>query len=262
MDSVEAQAKYKTIKIRIEQEIAYLQIHRPDANNAINDILVDELSYALSVLSTRIKIIVLEGLDDVFCMGADFKVMQQAIVNNSEIEQNPEAIYALWLQLAQGDFISIAHVRGTTNAGGVGFIAACDIVICEERSTFSLSELLFGLMPACVLPFLIRKVGKAKAHYMTLMTQPVSAKDACDWGLVNSYDENSQNLLRKHLLRLRLISKKAIKQYKNYSNSLDDSLNISMPFAIEANKKVFSDPDNLEKIERYVSTGLFPWEPS
>jgi polyketide biosynthesis enoyl-CoA hydratase PksH len=186
--------------------------------------------------------------------------MQEAIERGAQPEQNPESLYNLWLQLARGSYITIAHVRGKTNAGGVGFAAACDIVLCDEKTTFSLSELLFGLMPACVLPFLIRRTGIARAHYMTLMTQPISAKQAQTWGLVDAYEENSENLLRKHLLRLRLLSKAGIARYKRYINTLSDFLSASLSKAVRTNREVFSDQDNLAKIDRYVKTGKLPWE--
>jgi polyketide biosynthesis enoyl-CoA hydratase PksH len=151
-------------------------------------------------------------------------------------------------------------VRGRTNAGGVGFVAACDIVLCEERTTFSLSELLFGLMPACVMPFLIRRMGFSKANYLTLMTQPISARQALAWGLVDACEENSENLLRKHLLRLRRLGKEGIARYKRYVSSLDSSLEAWKAKAIEANIEVFSDTENIQKIARFVKTGKFPWE--
>jgi len=62
----------------------------------------------------------------------------------------------LWLRLATVRTVTISHVRGKANAGGIGFVAASDIVLADETAQFSLSELLFGLYPACVLPFLIR----------------------------------------------------------------------------------------------------------
>jgi polyketide biosynthesis enoyl-CoA hydratase PksH len=120
--------------------------------------------------------------------------------------------------------------------------------------------LLFGLMPACVLPFLVRRVGFAKANYMTVMTQPVPAEQAQQWGLVDACDANSENLLRKQLLRLRRLDKDAIARYKRYASSLDDGLRASRLKALEANVEVFSDPDNLQKISRYVKTGKFPWD--
>jgi 3-carboxymethyl-3-hydroxy-acyl-[acp] dehydratase len=103
-------------------------------------------------------------------------------------------------------------------------------------------------------------MGFAKANYMTLMTEPLSARCAQDWGLVDDYSADSQNLLRKKLLRLRRLSKTGVRRYKRYLNALNDSLAASKPKAVEANMEVFSDQDNLQKIARYVTTGQFPWE--
>jgi len=252
---------YETIRVRFEEDICFLQIHRPEANNTINDRLVEEITEVLNQCEESAKIVVLEGLPEVFCFGADFEGIQQQLENKTHHQQhNPEPLYNLWLRIASGPYITIAHVRGKANAGGIGFVAACDVVLSEENAVFSLSELLFGLMPACVLPFLMRRMGFSKANYMTLMTQPISARQAHDWGLVDAYEANSENLLRKHLLRLRRLSKKAVSRYKRYMNTLNDALQLSKPKALEANMEVFSDQDNLEKIARYVKTGQFPWE--
>ena len=257
MDITEA---YETVRVRFEEDICFIQLHRPEANNAINDRLVAELSEVVSRCHDSAKIIVLEGMPEVFCFGADFKEIQQRAEDGLHQPQNPEPLYDVWLQLALGPFITVAHVRGKANAGGVGFVAACDVVLCDSKAVFSLSELLFGLMPACVLPFLIRRTGFARANYMTTMTQPIAVEQACEWGLVDAFDEKSDHLLRKHLLRLRRLSKAGISSYKRYMSTLDTSLVTSKPSALEANMEVFSNRNNLEKIVQYVKTGQFPWE--
>lgn len=252
---------YDTLKVRFEDDICFLQIHRPEQNNTINDRLIEEFKLVLDRCEEDAKIIVLEGLPEVFCFGADFKAIQEETGGDiSQQERNPDALYDLWSRLASGPYVTIAHVRGKVNAGGVGFVAACDIVLCEEKTIFSLSELLFGLMPACVLPFLIRRMGYAKANYLTLMTQPVSAQQAIEWGLADACEENSKNLLRKHLLRLRRLNKTGIKRYKKFMNTLDDFPEVSKPDAIAGNIEVFSDEENINKIKRFVNTGKFPWE--
>jgi polyketide biosynthesis enoyl-CoA hydratase PksH len=252
---------FETIRVRFEEDICYIQIYRPDANNTINDLMIKEFAEVLAVCENATKIVVVEGLPEVFCFGADFKGIQKSIEDNTQnLEQNPEPLYNLWLQMTTGSYITIAHVRGKANAGGIGFVAACDIVLCEEKAVFSLSELLFGLMPACVLPFLIRRMGFSRANYMTLMTLPITAKLAHEWGLVDAYEENSENLLRKHLLRLRRLSKTGVSRYKRYMSNLDEILVKSKPKALEANIEVFSDQINLGKIVQYVKTGQFPWE--
>lgn len=254
-------AQYGTLRVRTEDDLCFIQIHRPDANNAINDPLIAELTQALHACEAQASVVVLEGLPEVFCSGADFKEIQTRFESGqNNQEQNPEPLYDLWHKLASGPYITVAHVRGRVNAGGVGFVAACDIVLSEDKAMFSLSELLFGLMPACVLPFLIRRMGFAKANYMTLMTQPISAKQAQEWGLVDLCEENSENLLRKQLLRLRRLGKQGIARYKRYASTLDGELAAAKPKALAANIEVFSDAGNIEKIARYVKTGKFPWE--
>ncbi|UXY16190.1 enoyl-CoA hydratase/isomerase [Chitiniphilus purpureus] len=252
---------YDTLRVRQDEDICFVTLHRPQAGNAISDGLIAELAAVLRACEGVAKVVVLEGLPDVFCSGADFNEIQARFEDGRPSrEQDPEPLYDVWQRLACGPYITIAHVRGRANAGGIGFVAACDIVLAQSEATFSLSELLFGLMPACVLPFLVRRIGFAKANYMTLTTQPISAAQALQWGLVDACEDNSENLLRKHLLRLRRLGMTGIARYKRYAVGLDDGLAAAKPKALKANIAVFSDPDNLQRIARYARTGRFPWE--
>ncbi|GAV11585.1 enoyl-CoA hydratase/isomerase [Paenibacillus sp. NAIST15-1] len=251
---------YQTIKVNFQNKICYIQIYRPDEKNTINELLIEECHAVLDQCEESINIVVLEGLPEVFCFGADFQDMYAKLSSGQLVEPKPERLYDLWLRFATGPYITISHVRGKVNAGGVGFVAASDIVLSDMTAQFSLSELLFGVFPAAVLPFLIRRVGIRKANYLTLMTQPYSVQQALECGMVDACDNDSQALLRKHLLRLRPLSKKAILRYKRYMGRLDETLELSKQLAVEANKEVFSDPQNLEGIRRYVEKGIFPWE--
>ncbi len=251
---------YTTIQVSFEPPLCTIRLHRPEARNTINDLMIQECLRVVSELDDRIMIVLLEGSPEVFCFGADFQQIAPPPAEGKPDEQNPGPLYDLWLKLATGPFVSIARVRGQANAGGVGFVAAADIVLADTSATFSLSELLFGLYPACVLPFLIRRVGAQRARYMTLMTQPVGAEQARQWGLVDACDPNSDDLLRRHLLRLRRLSKTGVARFKQYMNGLDDSLARSREAALAGNREVFSDSHNLRMINRYVQTGLFPWE--
>ncbi|APB75209.1 MULTISPECIES: enoyl-CoA hydratase/isomerase [Paenibacillus] len=249
---------YQTIQVRFQESICYIRFYRPEANNTINNTLIEECLHVLALCEESVTIVVLEGLPEVFCFGADFEGMREKVESGQEHAMSPEPMYDLWLKLATGPYITISHVRGKANAGGVGFIAASDIVIADETAQFSLSELLFGLFPACVLPFLVRRIGFQKAHYLTLMTQPVSVQQAHVWGVVDAYDAQSEMVLRKHLLRLRRLSKHGILRYKRFMDELND-LRQCKPLALASNQEVFSDAQNLKGIFRYVETGQFPW---
>ncbi len=258
------QTTYETLQVRFQDSICFVQLHRPEANNTINGQLISECAAVIErCCDEPVTVLVLEGLPDVFCFGADFGEMR-AVANNGggqpASEPSPEPLYDLWLRLTTAPFFVVSHVRGKTNAGGMGFVAASDIVIADETAVFSLSELLFGLVPACVLPFLIRRVGFQKAHYLTAMTHAIDVSQALQWGLVDASGANSEALLRKHLLRLRRLNRTAIARYKRLVNGLGVSVVADRPAAIAANKEVFRDPANIASITRYVETGLFPWE--
>jgi polyketide biosynthesis enoyl-CoA hydratase PksH len=247
---------YETIKVRFQESICFLQIDRPESNNTINGQLIAECNHLLSACEESATVVVLSGSSEVFCFGADFK----AIASTREQDAAPGPLYDLWLRLATGPYVTISHVRGKANAGGIGFVAASDIVLADESAQFSLSELLFGLYPACVLPFLIRRIGFQKAHYLTLMTQPILAKQAFEWGLVDAFEPLSETLLRRHLQRLRRLSKTAIRRYKAYMSRISVPLQDLKSPAIAANLEIFSDDDNVQAIARYVEQGVFPWE--
>jgi len=250
-------AAYETIKVQFQDSTCFLQIDRPEANNTINGRLVAECNEVLSACEESATVVVLSGSPEVFCFGADFKAIA---AGKSGEDDGPEPLYDLFLRLATGPYVTISHVRGKANAGGVGFVAASDIVLADETAQFSLSELLFGLYPAVVLPFLIRRVGYQKAHYLTLMTQPVPAKQAFEWGLVDAFEPQSDALLRRHLQRLRRLSKPAIRRYKSYMSRIGPPLQDLKAPAVAANREIFSDAGNLQAITRYVEHGLFPWE--
>ena len=255
-------ATYQTIQVHFQDSICFLKFDRPQANNTINNQLVAECHDALSACEESATAVVVSGSPDVFCFGADFKALAATSTKPHAQGDGPGPLYDVWLRLATGPYVTISHVRGKANAGGIGFVAASDIVLADDTAQFSLSELLFGLYPACVLPFLIRRIGFQKAHYFTLMTQPISAKQACEWGLVDACEPMSEALLRRHLQRLRRLSKTAIRRYKSYMNRVSGPLQDLRSPAIAANLEVFSDAGNLQAITRYVEHGLFPWEKS
>lgn len=249
---------YTTLAASFDKGLCRVRLDRPAARNAINTRMIAELDAVLARCEAgEAGILVLEGAPTVFCSGGDF----EATVAAQEVA-DPEPLYRLWQRMATGPFVSIALVRGRVNAGGVGFVAAVDIVLADRSASFSLSELLFGIFPACVLPFLVRRVGLQKAHYMTLMTRPFLAEEAFASGLVDALDDDAEALLRKHLLRLQRLSPVAIGRYKAYLADLAGrQLADAKPAALAANRAIFAEPEVRHNISRYVGEGKFPWEP-
>lgn len=252
----------ETLKVSFREGLCRIAFNRPEVGNAINASMIEEFSQVLEMCSRdagpdgkQVTVVVIEGGEDVFCAGGDFEA-----VSESGSAGDPAPLYDLWLKLAEGPFVSLSLVKGRVNAGGVGFVAASDVVIAEKSGSFALSELLFGLYPACVLPFLIRRIGRQRAHYLTLMTKPVSAVDAVASGLVDVLAEDGEAALRQHLSRLRHLRKPAIARYKSYMAVCSGHPVEDRAPALEANRAMFSDPEVLAGIRRYTAELKFPWE--
>ena len=260
--------RFETLNVEVTNSICRVSFDRPEADNTINAQMVrdfDKLIQTCEDESSAITMVILKGSKDVFCAGGDFKATAKAAVTRSAVTgaaaaDDPEFLYDIWYRLATGPFLTISVVEGRANAGGVGFIAASDIVLASETATFGLSELLFGLFPACVMPFLVRRIGFQKAHYLTLMTRPIGTQEASNWGLVDAASDQVDITLRQHLSRLKYLDKATIASYKAYMAKGMGILNSWKPEALEANRKMFNDPSIQENIKRYVTELKFPWE--
>lgn len=244
--------EYENIKVTCQKETLRIVLDSTDHKNRINALMIKQLSYILDEYEDKIKIVVLEGNETNFCMGADFED------NNGEY--HPENLYNLWYKLATGSFITVSHVKGKVIAGGMGFIGASDIVIADDSATFCMTELMFGIYPALVFPFLLRKAGFATVNYMALTMETLTAQQATEKRIVDVCGIESKRLLGKHLARLTKIPKSGIKTYKEYVQKIIPLLEQNQQAAVSANLTMFQDEDNKKKISDFVTLGKFPWE--
>jgi methylglutaconyl-CoA hydratase len=79
----------------------------------------------------------------------------------------------------------IARVQGDTYAGGVGLVAACDIVVAVDTANFCLSEAKLGLIPATISPYVIRALGEQASRRYFITAERFSAAEAHRLGLVH-----------------------------------------------------------------------------
>ena len=81
-----------------------------------------------------------------------------------------------------------------------------------------------------------------------------------EWGLVDAFEAQADPLLRRHVMRLKRLSKVALKRYKGYISGFGPTLAEYRDAAIAGNLAVFTAQGNVRSIKRYVEEGLFPWE--
>lgn len=252
--------EYQTLKINYQPAVKRIQIYRPEHDNSINSQMTQELLSALqsAEIEETVKVVLLEGLPDVFCTGMDFQELADGKQADPKI--NSEGYYNILKQMSQSSKVILSVVRGKVQAGGVGLVAASDLVIADETVTFVLSELLFGLLPACVLPFLIRRVGFQKAYRLALTTQSISVTDAYNWGLVDEYGVDTNKLTSQYIRRLKCLPSSGVKELKNYINQLWIIQAETKDLAVKKVCSLLTDPTIQEKIKRLKKEGVFPWQ--
>lgn len=253
---------YQTLQENVVREMAVLTLNRPEAANSLNNTMIREMIHFLDKAAERadIRMIVIKGNATDFCTGLDFKAMADGAGEALLGEDDPDAYYDLLEKISLHPKVVVALVEGKANAGGIGIVAASDLVIAGERAVFGLSEALFGLLPACVLPFLIRRTGFQKAKWMTLMTQPISAGKAQQIGLVDEVSAQPEDTLRLHMLRLVKLESDTVKDMKQYLSDLWIIQEETRQLAVGKIKGLLHSERVRTNIKNFVQYNKFPWE--
>lgn len=229
---------------------------RPETGNTLTRDLLHDINTALDNAQHNpdIHIITLEGQQGIFCSGMD---LQQISVQDAEIFS--QTYFDLLLRLINLPKFLVALVDGKATAGGLGLLAASDIVLATPHSQFSLSEALWGLIPACVTPFLIRRIGFQKAYAMTLTTLPISATEAEKIQLVDTISATPERALVPLLARAKLIQEETRLSVKRYFNDLYPIDESTRQKAISAFQQAISGTVARQRLSSFQSKGKLPW---
>ncbi len=183
---------YTTFRLESNGPIARVTLDRPSVKNAFDDVLINEMTDALAAIAKddRVRVMVLTGAGDVFSAGADLNWMKK--VSKYTFEQNVQdaMVFARMLEaLYRLPKPTIARINGACMGGGVGLVSACDIGVSVSDAKFALREILLGIAPAAISPYVLRKIGETNAHDYFLTGRIFDAPTARDIGLVNEVVE-------------------------------------------------------------------------
>jgi len=179
---------YETIEIEMGTGGAVLWLNRPEVRNAFNEAMITELSAAFGELESdsAVRAVVLAGRGKVFCAGADLNWMKRmGEMDFNDNRKDAMAFGAMLNRLHAMKKPTLARVHGAAYAGGVGLIAACDIVIASAETEFSVSEVRLGLTPATIGPYVLAAMGERAARRYFLTAERFSAAEAQRIGFVH-----------------------------------------------------------------------------
>ncbi|MCX6834311.1 MAG: enoyl-CoA hydratase/isomerase family protein [candidate division Zixibacteria bacterium] len=187
--------KYKTLKYQKDGRIGRVSFCRPEIHNAFNGTVITEMSHLFTELAKDddLRVILLTGEGKSFCAGADLNWMREVV--SQSFEQNlaeSNALANLFYQIYTFKRPVVGRINGAAIGGGTGFVAVCDIAIAARSAKFSFSEVKIGVVPACIGPYVIRKMGEGKARELFITGERMNAERAFDVGLVNKVVDDDQ----------------------------------------------------------------------
>ncbi len=171
-----------------ERGLATVTLNRPRVHNAFDDELIGRLKRALEQLDDdpRVGVILLGAAGKSFSAGADLNWMRRmASYSREDNLADANALAAMLHTLANTSKPTVAAVQGPAYGGGVGLVAACDVVVASSAARFCFSEAKLGLIPAVISPFVVTAIGPRAANRYFLTAETFGAEEACRLGLVH-----------------------------------------------------------------------------
>jgi methylglutaconyl-CoA hydratase len=184
--------KYTTFKFETTGPVVRVTLDRPAVKNAFDDVLIGELTDALETIARddAIRVMVLTGAGDVFSAGADLNWMKKVATYGFEKNVEDALTFARMIEaLYRLPKATIARINGACLGGGVGLVSACDVAVSVPDAKFALREILLGIAPSAISPYVLRKMGEAHAHDYFLTGRSFDARRAREIGLVNEVVE-------------------------------------------------------------------------
>jgi methylglutaconyl-CoA hydratase len=184
-----------TLQTEISGHVATVWLNRPDVHNAFDDALIAGLTAELRRLdhAPEARVIVLAARGKSFSAGADLNWMKRmAQYSEADNLRDAVALAGLMRTLHGLHKPTIARVQGAAFGGGVGLVACCDIAIAASGAEFSLSEVLLGMIPSVISPYVIAAIGERAARRYFLTAERFGADEARRIGLVQDVAPSPQ----------------------------------------------------------------------
>jgi methylglutaconyl-CoA hydratase len=170
-----------------DDRVATVTMRRAEVRNALSASLAADLREAFTDLrsDTRLHAVVLTGDGPVFSAGADLNAMKaSATLSQEQNLQDALAMSDLFKTINTFPCAVIGRVNGAAMGGGLGLVAACDIVIAIDSAKLAFSEVRLGIAPAVISPYVLRKIGESQARMLFLTGEFFSVAYAREIGLV------------------------------------------------------------------------------
>jgi enoyl-CoA hydratase len=186
-----------TLSISVEAGVASVTLNRPEARNALNGLMCDELRKAAedAASDASVRLVLVRGAGPVFCAGADVK--ERTGMSADDVRARRRKGFAAYRALESLPMPAIAIVHGAALGSGVEIAAACDFILATPDAVFGTPEVLRGTVGAT--QRLPRVIGKRLAKDLMFTGRRLTAQEALAAGFVSRIveKENLDSVLKE-----------------------------------------------------------------
>jgi enoyl-CoA hydratase/carnithine racemase len=243
------------VHVAVADGIATITLDSPANRNALSKALVADLTTALDTAETAdsVRAIVLGHTPPAFCAGADLKERREGPPDSSPF-------VAVLRRLMDADVPTIAAVEGAARAGGIGLMAACDLVVVRRDITFALTEVRIGVAAAIISVPILRRVNPSHLAAAFLTGETFDADAARDAGVVTHVTDDVAATVAELCDGIRMGAPRAVAETKRMLRlvpTLDRDEAFTRMRALS--DELFAGPDAAEGMAAFAEKRLPSW---
>lgn len=180
-EPVESSPSAEMVHLEVTGAVATVTLDSPHHRNALSRRLVSELAAHLDALEGRddVRVVLLRSSGKVFCSGAD---LSEATAGG--MQDGARAIVALQRRIATLPQAVVVELLGAVRAGGIGIVAAADVVVASDTATFALTEVKLGLAAAIISLSVFPRMTPRAGSWAALSGETFTGAEAVAMGLV------------------------------------------------------------------------------
>ncbi len=183
----------QTITSSISGFTQTITLNRPEAKNAFNELMIEELRGLFAGISDSVRAVVLTGEGNVFCAGADINWMRDSITRSEDGNRKDASLMeSMFGAIDECPAPVIGRINGSALGGGMGLLACCDIAVSVDTAQFAFTEVRLGIVPAVISPYSLAKIGEKAARRYFLTGELFDAARAREIGLIHDIVTSSE----------------------------------------------------------------------
>ena len=225
----------------VKDNVAVITINRPEALNALNSEVLDELGNVIGGIDLGVvRAVILTGAGEKsFVAGADIGEMSS--LTKAQGEAFGKKGNDIFRQIETLPVPVIAAVNGFALGGGCEISMSCDIRICSDNAMFGQPEVGLGITPGFGgTQRLARTVGVGMAKQLIYTARNIKADEALRIGLVNAVYPQAE-LMEQAMKLATTIAANAPIAVRNCKKAIGDGLQVDIDRALEIEEKLFGD---------------------